>query len=52
MQSYFPERVYLINADKNPEEVFQEVLGIIIKKRMELKDLNITINQDLKWGNY
>jgi len=33
MQSYFSERVRIINADKNPEEVFEEVLGIIIKKR-------------------
>jgi len=32
MQSYFPERVHIINADKNPEEVFEEVLGIIEEK--------------------
>jgi dTMP kinase len=29
MQSYFPERIYIINADRNQEEVFKEVWEII-----------------------
>jgi thymidylate kinase len=32
LKSYFPNRIHIINADRNEEEIFEEVWKILEKK--------------------